>query len=112
MATMVSPVASTLSRGLPYPLGASVVPGGVNFSVYSRTAQGLDLLLFDQADAPAPTQVIQLDPGLNKTYYYWHVFVPGLRAGQLYAFRAHGPYQPERGLYFDPQKVLLDPYSL
>src|SRR4051794_21060122 len=75
MATMVSGVTSVSSRGVPYPLGASVVPGGVNFSVYSRTAEGLDLLLFDRANAPAPTQVIRLDPDLNKTYHYWHVFV-------------------------------------
>jgi glycogen operon protein len=84
----------------------------VNFSVYSRTAQGIDLLLFDKADAPAPALVIQLDPEQNKTYYYWHIFVAGLKPGQLYAYRAHGPYEPEQGLFFDPEKVLLDPYSL
>src|SRR4051812_35170850 len=112
MATVAPAIASATSQGLAYPLGASVVPGGVNFSVYSRTAECIDLLLFDRVDAPAPTQVISLDPELNKTYYYWHILVAGLKPGQLYAYRAHGPYQPEQGLFFDPEKALLDPYSL
>ena len=45
-------------------------------------------------------------------YHYWHVFVPGLRPGQVYAYRAHGPFEPDRGLRFDAEKVLLDPYGL
>jgi glycogen operon protein len=108
---MVSAVASSAARGVAYPLGASIVPGGVNFSVYSRTAERIDLLLFDRADDPEPTRVIKLDPDVNKTYYYWHVSVEGLKPGQLYGYRAHGPYTPAQGLFFDDQKVLLDPYS-
>jgi isoamylase len=112
MVTMIPSPTSTASRGLPYPLGASVVPDGVNFSIYSRSATGVDLLLFDQANAPEPARTIRLDPHLNKTYYYWHILVEGLEPGQLYGYRAHGPFAPERGLFFDEQKVLLDPYSL
>ncbi|HEY6374921.1 MAG TPA: glycogen debranching protein GlgX [Edaphobacter sp.] len=92
------------------PLGASVEQGGVNFSVYSRDASRIDLLLFDSEDAP-PSRVIHLDPWDNRTYHYWHVFVPGLEPGQLYGYRAHGPFDPPRGLRFDATKVLLDPYG-
>src|ERR1700691_4021505 len=93
------------------PLGASVVPGGVNFSVYSRSASAVDLLLFDKDDDAQPARVIPIDPVENRTYHYWHVFVPGLRQGQLYGYRVHGPWDPASGLYFDSDKVLLDPYG-
>ncbi|MBV9770523.1 MAG: glycogen debranching protein GlgX [Bryobacterales bacterium] len=92
------------------PLGASIVPGGVNFSVYSRSATAVDLLLFDRND-DSPSRVIPINPVENRTYHYWHVFVPGLRKGQLYGYRVHGPYDPASGLWFDPGKVLLDPYG-
>jgi isoamylase len=93
-------------------LGASVVPGGVNFAVYARRATALDLLLFDDVDDRADAaRSIALDPGLNRTGDYWHIEVPDLRPGQLYGFAAHGPWQPELGLRFDPTRVLLDPYG-
>jgi isoamylase len=92
------------------PLGAFVEPGGVNFSLYSRKSTRIDLLLFDSEDAP-PSRVISLDPSANRTYHYWHVFVPELRPGQLYGYRAHGPFDPSQGLRFDASKVLLDPYG-
>ena len=60
---------------------------------------------------PGPAASIRLDPQRNKTFYYWHIFVPGLRAGQLYGYRAYGPFQPHDGFRFDPGKVLLDPYG-
>jgi glycogen operon protein len=97
--------------GRSYPLGATPLAGGVNFSVYSRAASGIDLLLFDDASDGKPSRVISLDPGSNRTWHYWHVFVPGTHAGQVYGFRAHGPFDPARGLRFDPLKVLLDPYG-
>jgi isoamylase len=99
------------AAGRSAPLGANVVGGGVNFSVYSRSASGVDLLLFDQDDDGQPSRIIPIDPLENRTYYYWHVFVPGLRPGQLYGYRVHGPYDPASGLWFDPGKVLLDPYG-
>ena len=99
------------ATGQSYPLGASLGPGGVNFSVYSRNATGLDLLLFDAVDDLAPSRVVSLDPRGDRTADYWHVFVPGLRPGQLYAFRATGPWAPEAGQRFDASAVLLDPHG-
>jgi len=68
-------------------------------------------VLFDDVDAPEPARVINLDPRANRTYHYWHAFVPGVAAGQIYGYRISGPFDPERGLRFDPDKVLLDPYG-
>src|SRR4029077_21035761 len=75
---------------------------------HSKAAQ---LLLFDDVDAPKPSRVIDLDPRTNRTYHYWHAFAPGVTAGQIYAYRVAGPFDPLRGLRFDPNKVLLDPYG-
>ena len=85
--------------------------GGANFSIFSRTAASIELLLFDRVDDARPSRVIPIDPLANRTYHYWHVFVPGVEAGQIYGFRAFGPFQPDRGLRFDPSKLLLDPYA-
>jgi glycogen operon protein len=84
----------------------------VNFSVYSKHATGIELLLFDRADDARPSLVIRIDPATNRTYHYWHVFVPGVRAGQIYGYRVDGPYDPSNGMWFDPAKILLDPYGL
>jgi glycogen operon protein len=92
-------------------LGATVLGDGVNFSVFSREASRVDLLLFDDPAAAHPARVIELDPRSHRTYHYWHVFVPGIRPGQVYAYRAAGPFDPARGLRFDPAKMLLDPYG-
>jgi isoamylase len=97
--------------GLSYPIGATVQPDGVNFSVYARRAAGIELLLFDQVDDSAPSRIIPLDPRINRTYDYWHVTLPDIVPGQLYAYRAQGPWQPDAGLRFDSNKVLLDPYG-
>ncbi len=99
-----------VNAGQPSPLGATVLHGGVNFSLFSRTATGVDLLFFDRDDA-TPTRVVTLDPVKNRTYHYWHTFVPGVKPGQLYGYRVHGPVEPEKGLRFNPTKVLLDPYG-
>ena len=106
-----SAVASPVSRGVSFPLGAALVPGGVNFSVFSRHASRVDLLLFDGTDDAAASAVIPLDPQRHRTYHYWHVFVPGLRSGQHYGYRVHGPVDPARGFRFDPDKLLMDPYG-
>ncbi len=88
------------------------MPGGVNFSIFSKNAVRMELLLFDRDDAPRPTRVIPLDTEHHQTYHYWHVFVPEIGSGQIYGFRAYGPFEPERGLRFDHEKLLLDPYGL
>lgn len=71
----------------------------------------MDLLLFDEAAATHPMQVIELTTRTHRTQHYWHAFVPGVRPGQVYAYRADGHFDPERGLRFDPAKVPLDPYG-
>jgi glycogen operon protein len=105
---------SDTAIGRSYPLGARIVAGGsgANFSIFSRHASGMELLLFDDADAAKPRRTITLDPVANRTYHYWHTFVPNVGAGQIYAYRAHGPSDPSQGLRFDPTKLLLDPYGL
>jgi isoamylase len=100
-----------IGPGKSFPLGATVSPDGVNFSVYSKSSTALELLLFDGVDDPAPARVISLDPRQNRTFHYWHIFVFGLKPGQVYGFRAHGPYKPTQGHRFDPTKLLLDPYG-
>jgi glycogen operon protein len=97
--------------GLSAPLGATVAAGGVNFSLFSRHAAGVSLVFFDRMDAAKPSRVIALDPVVNRTYHYWHTFVPGVRPGQIYGYRVSGPSDRASGLWFDPAKVLLDPYG-
>jgi len=108
---MPATTVSTIMQGTSAPLGASVSPDGVNFSVFSRHATSVEILLFDGVDDVRPTRTVRLDPALNRTYHYWHAFVPGVRPGQLYAYRVEGPLDPAHGLRFDPGKVLLDPYG-
>jgi glycogen operon protein len=97
--------------GKSYPLGATVYPTGVNFCLFSKSSQVVELLLFDHPADPYPSRCIQLHPKINKTSHYWHIFVPGIQVGQGYAYRAYGPYAPEQGHRFDGSKVLLDPYA-
>lgn len=102
---------SAVSVGQSSPLGATVYSNGVNFSVFSRSAFSIDLLFFDHEDEALPSRVIPLCADTNRTYHYWHVFVPEARAGQIYAYRAFGPFDPKNGFRFDPEKALLDPYG-
>jgi len=91
--------------GRAHPVGARVVAGGVNFSVFSENADSVELLLFDGPAAPEPARVVPL----ARDFHFWHVFVPEVRAGATYAFRATGPAgAPFR---FDGDKALLDPYA-
>jgi isoamylase len=103
--------AQKIREGRSCPLGASLYPEGANFSVYSKHATAVELLLFDGVDDARPARVIRIDPSTNRTYHYWHVFVPGVRTGQIYGYRVDGPYDPPSGMRFDPAKVLLDPYG-
>jgi glycogen operon protein len=91
--------------GRAHPVGARVVDGGVNFSVFSENASSVELLLFTRPDDPFPAQVVPL----ARDFHFWHVFVPGLGAGATYAYRANGPNGGPFG--FDREKVLLDPYA-
>jgi glycogen debranching enzyme GlgX len=81
---------------------------GVRFAVWAPQAEGVDVCLFDTATGPQ-TRRLSLAPAGNGV---WQTFVPGLQAGQLYGLRAHGPWQPEAGLRFNPQRLLLDPWAL
>lgn len=102
---------SGVGPGHSAPIGATVYPEGVNFSIYSRTATGVDLLLFEHVDAACPQRVISLDRRRNRTHHYWHCFVAGLKEGQVYGYRAQGLYDPGQGRRFDSAKLLLDPYG-
>jgi isoamylase len=102
---------TVVSPGKSFPIGATVYPSGVNFSVFAKGNTAVELLLFDQADDSHPSRTITLDPVTNRSRHYWHVFVPGIEAGQIYGYRVDGVFAQERGLRFDPQKVLLDPYG-
>lgn len=100
-----------IQQGTSSPLGATISARGVNFSVFSKHGTGVELLLFDHAETAEPRRVIRLDPVTNRSYHYWHIFVPGVTAGQIYGYRVEGPWDPAKGMRFDPTKVLLDPYG-
>lgn len=98
-------------KGSPHPLGATPEQEGVNFSLFSEHATSIELLLFEAHDAPEPFQVIQLDPCVNKTFHFWHVYVRGLRPGTHYAYRVDGPWDLGAGHRFNRKKLLIDPYA-
>jgi glycogen operon protein len=77
-------------------------------ALFSEHATSVELCLFDSPDAKEPSETIPLP---EKTYQVWHGYFPDMRPGQLYGFRVHGPYEPEKGLRFNPHKLLLDPYA-
>ena len=97
--------------GVPLPLGTYARGEGVNFAFFSRHASRVRLELCDHPDDAAATRVIDLDPARNRTGDVWHVWVDGIRPGQLYAYRVDGPYQPTDGDRFNFKKLLLDPYA-
>jgi isoamylase len=91
--------------GSPYPLGATWDGAGVNFALYSEFADGVELCLFDDAGSETRVKLAQ------RTAFVWHGYLPDLRPGQRYGYRVSGPYDPGRGLRFNPEVVLLDPYA-
>jgi isoamylase len=93
-----SRVPPTVGAGQSFPLGARLTRPGVNFSVFSKNATEVKLLFFGATDDSQPRHTISLDPGTNRTGHYWHVFVPGVKAGQIYGYRVAGPHLPEQGL--------------
>ncbi len=94
--------------GKPYPRGANWDGKGTNFSVFSENATKIELLLFDSVDSSEPSRTITLT---EKTTLTWHCYLPGVSPGQLYAYRAYGPYEPAEGHRFNPSKLLIDPYA-
>src|SRR5574340_1234063 len=111
VATMVKEAVTPryqIEPGHPHPLGAIPDENGVNFAVFSERATSVELLLFDRHDDPEPIQTIQLDPYKHKTFYFWHVYVRGLKPGANYAYRVDGPRDLHgRGDRFNRNKVLL-----
>ncbi|MEI7786451.1 MAG: hypothetical protein WCK08_18825, partial [Betaproteobacteria bacterium] len=93
--------------GRAWPMGATVDGAGVNFAVFSAHAEGVDLCLFS-ADGLRETARIAVS---ERDGDIWHIVVKGLKAGELYGFRVHGPYNPAQGQRFNPNKFLLDPYA-
>ena len=97
--------------GSPLPLGIHHRGNGANFAIFSRNATRIRLELFDQPGDTTPARTIELDPAHNRTGDVWHTWVRGIHPGQLYAFRVEGPYLPQEGQRFNPNKRLLDPYA-
>lgn len=97
--------------GNAYPLGATCYPEGVNFSIFSKHAEHVELWLFDNEDDSRPSKVYSLNSREHRTFYYWHIFVPDAKPGQLYGYKIFGPTDVEKGFRFDNEKLLLDPYA-
>ncbi|RYZ62135.1 MAG: glycogen debranching enzyme GlgX, partial [Proteobacteria bacterium] len=98
----------TYRAGNPYPQGATYDGEGVNFALFSEGAESVELCLFDSAEATVESKRIRVR---ERTNGVWHVYLPGIRPGQLYGYRVHGPYAPAKGQRFNRNKLLLDPYA-
>ena len=96
----------TLLPGKPYPLGAKWDGTGVNFALYSEQAEGVELCLFN-----AKGNECEKIPLRETTAFVWHGYLPGIQPGQRYGYRVYGPWKPEKGLRFNPAKLLVDPYA-
>jgi glycogen operon protein len=92
--------------GSPFPRGANWDGKGCNFSLFSESAESVELCLFDASGNNEQRIRIR-----ERTSGVWHIYLPGVGPGQLYGYRVHGPYVPESGLRFNPNKLLLDPYA-
>lgn len=100
-------MARTILPGKPYPQGATWDGSGVNFALYSEAATAVELCLFSSKEDRNP-EIVKLT---EQTAFVWHGYLPGIQAGQLYGYRVHGPYEPDKGLRFNPAKLLIDPYA-
>ena len=100
-------VKSKITEGLPHPLGATWDGHGVNFALFSAHATQVEICLFDE-HGERETARIDLP---EYTDEIWHGYVPGVRPGTIYGYRAHGPYEPDLGHRFNSNKLLLDPYA-
>src|SRR6266850_8619122 len=104
---MVTNVESPVREGLPHPLGAIWDGEGANFALFSAHATKVELCLFDETGEDE-TARIELP---EYTDEIWHGYVPKAKPGTIYGYRVHGPYEPEAGHRFNPNKLLLDPYA-
>jgi glycogen operon protein len=95
----------------PLPYGAILQEAGVQFVVYSRSATAMRVLLYRKITDREPYRIVEFNPSTDRWGDIWSLFVPGLKAGQLYHFQADGPFAPEEGLRFDPRVRLIDPYA-
>jgi len=100
-------MARTIFPGKPYPQGSTWDGTGVNFAIYSEHATGIELCLFDSSESTEP----EIIPIRETTGFVWHCYISGLKLGQIYGFRVQGPYEPEKGLRFNGNKLLIDPYA-
>ena len=91
--------------GEPFPLGATYDGKGTNFSLFSEVATRVELCLFDAAGAETRVNLPEV------TALCWHVYLPGIKPGQRYGYRVHGPWEPDHGHWCNPNKLLLDPYA-
>jgi glycogen debranching enzyme GlgX len=103
----MSKAAEALQRGRPWPIGATVRDGGVNFAVFSAHAERIELCLFDESGGIELSRA----PLPGRSGDVWHGFLPAAGAGLVYGLRAHGAWSPREGLRFNPNKLLLDPWS-
>ena len=94
--------------GKPYPQGATWDGLGVNFALFAESAAKVELCLYER---PEGKKLIAVIPMTEQTDLVWHAYLPEARPGDLYGYRVHGPYEPEKGLRFNPAKLLLDPYA-
>ncbi|HEX8040141.1 MAG TPA: glycogen debranching protein GlgX [Chryseosolibacter sp.] len=94
--------------GVPYPLGATWDGQGVNFALFAENATGVELCLFDKRAGETQSVLIEM---MERTHQMYHAYVPGLKPGQLYGYRVHGPYDPANGHRFNPAKLVIDPYA-
>jgi isoamylase len=94
--------------GSPAPLGATWMKTGCNFAIYTENGTGVDLCLFENIADETEYVVLKMTERSGNVF---HMFVPGLRAGQLYGYRVHGLYDPKDGHRFNSNKLLIDPYA-
>ena len=94
--------------GSPYPLGATFDGKGVNFALFSEHAENVELCLYGDTEETVEIAKISLK---EKTNQVWHIYLEGLKPGQRYGYRVHGPYEPQKGHRFNPNKLLIDPYA-
>jgi len=100
-----------IKQGVPLPLGATYNKYSTNFSIFSRHAQIVELLIFKKSIDMEPVQIITFDPKINKTGDIWHLSIESLDKNTLYLYRMSGPWEPENGHLFNKNNLLLDPYT-